>query len=158
MKVLLLLVGKTKSDWIGAGVDQYEKKLRHYTQLQIEILPDAKRAKGWRPEEFKKHEAAQLMRKIEVADFVVLLDERGRSWRSVELAAWLEKRNVQSAQRLVFIIGGAFGFDKSIYERANLKLSLSRMTFTHEMARVLLLEQLYRGFSILANEPYHNEG
>ncbi len=157
MKVELLVVGKTDSEQIDDLVRMYQKRLSHYVTFSMTVLPDIKRGKHLSARQHRNSEAALLLAQFEAGDYIVLLDERGAEYRSMEFAQWIQKRMLSGVKRVVFVVGGAFGFAESVYERANYKISLSKMTFTHQFVRVIFTEQLYRAFTILANEPYHNE-
>ena len=156
MKIQLLLVGKTRFPFIREGMEEYRRRVVHYADFTIRELPDLKKP-GSRPEKMVKlEEGIGILRSIDKADYVVLLDERGQASNSLEFAAFLEKRQHGSYKTLVFVIGGAYGFSEEVYQRADLALSLSKMTFSHEMIRLIFLEQLYRAFSIIRGEPYHH--
>jgi 23S rRNA (pseudouridine1915-N3)-methyltransferase len=135
----------------------YEKRLSHYTKYQRIEIPDLKNAKNLSKEEQKRKEGELILSKINTQDYVVLLDERGKEFRSINFSAELNKWQNQSIQHLVFIVGGPYGFDEQVYQRSNAQISLSKMTFSHQMIRLFFVEQLYRGFSILKGEPYHHE-
>lgn len=157
MKITLLTVGKTEDAYLREGIDKYIKRLKHYTKLEVIDLPELKNTKALTQEQQKLKEAELILKKIAVTDHVVLLDEKGLEFTSKQFAAYLDKKAVTSTTNLVFVIGGPYGFDDSVYARGNDKLSLSRMTFSHQMIRLFFAEQLYRAFSILKGEPYHHE-
>ncbi len=156
MKILFLVIGKTNPAYLLTGTGLYEQRLRHYANFEMEIVADIKNAASMSHSKLKELEARAFLKRIAVNDFVVLLDEKGSLLTSVAFATELGRWDRNSGRRLVFIIGGAFGFDNSLRERANYQLSLSPMTFSHQLARVIFLEQLYRAFTILKGEPYHN--
>jgi len=156
MKVELWAIGKTSEKYLEAGIGIFEKRLKNYLPFSWTILPDVK-LKTTDGTKLKQEEGKMLLAKIAPDDYLVLLDERGQAFTSVELSRWLERRLASSQRRLIFLIGGAFGFSPEIYARANEQLALSKMTFSHQMARLFFLEQLYRAMTILKNEPYHNE-
>lgn len=156
MKIEFWVIGKTNEAYLETGIGIFEKRLRRYLPFQMVVLPDVK-LKTTDGDLLKKEEAKLLQTRLAPEDFLVLLDENGQEFTSVGLADWLEKRLSGSHRRLVFLVGGAFGFAPEIYARANAKISLSRLTFSHQMVRVFFLEQLYRAMTILKNEPYHNE-
>lgn len=156
MKIEFWVIGKTNEAYLETGIGIFEKRLRRYLPFQMVMLPDVK-LKTTDGDLLKKEEAKLLQTRLAPEDFLVLLDENGQEFTSVGLADWLEKRLSGSHRRLVFLVGGAFGFAPEIYARANAKISLSRLTFSHQMVRVFFLEQLYRAMTILKNEPYHNE-
>ncbi len=156
MKITLLSIGKTEEKYLNEGIDIYLKRLKHYIKLEITELPELKNTKGLSQDQQKTREAELIMKKITSTDFVVLLDERGRELTSLQFADLLNKRMIASTQNLVFVIGGPYGFDSSFYQRANEKLSLSKLTFSHQMVRLFFAEQVYRAFTILKGEPYHH--
>ncbi|MDR2868755.1 MAG: 23S rRNA (pseudouridine(1915)-N(3))-methyltransferase RlmH [Bacteroidales bacterium] len=158
MKIKLLYVGKEDAGVFQEALQQYVDKMQHYIGFSIENIPYIKNSgKSLSVEQQKTKEGVLMMKKIEPMDIVILLDERGKEYTSVGLAQFIERKQVSGTKSLVFIIGGPFGFSQEVYERANEKLSLSKLTFPHIMSRVLFLEQLYRAFSILRNEAYHHE-
>jgi 23S rRNA (pseudouridine1915-N3)-methyltransferase len=157
MKITLLTVGKTDNPNIAHLVDTYTKRLNHYVNFETVLIPDIKNAKSLSKDQQKNDEGKRILSKLENSDFVSLLDERGKKFTSLKFAELLNKRNVSGLKHLVFIIGGPYGFSKNVYERANDKISLSDMTFSHQMVRLFTVEQLYRAFTILKNEPYHHE-
>ncbi|MBX2892370.1 MAG: 23S rRNA (pseudouridine(1915)-N(3))-methyltransferase RlmH [Saprospiraceae bacterium] len=156
MKVELWAIGKTSEKYLETGIEIFEKRLKNYLPFSWTILPDVK-LKTTNGAQLKQEEGKMALAKINPDDYLVLLDERGQELGSVQLARWLERRLAASHRRLIFLIGGAFGFSPEVYARANEQLSLSKMTFNHLMARLFFLEQLYRAMTILRNEPYHNE-
>ena len=157
MKIVLLTVGKTEDAYIREGIDKFVKRLKHYTRLEITDLPELKNTKALTQEQQKSKEAELILKKITVTDHVVLLDEKGLEFSSVQFADYLDKKAIGSVQTLVFIIGGPYGFDATVYQRANAQLALSRMTFSHQMVRLFFVEQLYRALSIIKGEPYHHQ-
>lgn len=157
MKLVLLLTGKTDQAWIREGVAEYEKRISKYTRLEIVTLPDVKNP-GSRPADWvKSREAEKMLAFFKPDDHVVLLDERGQAYSTLEMAGWLRKAMMLSAKRIVFVIGGPYGFDPAVTSRANHFLSLSKLTFSHQMVRLLFAEQLYRVLSVNAGDPYHHE-
>lgn len=156
MKIKLMMIGKTAFRYLDEGMDLYIKRLAHYTDLTLEIIPDVKRTPASAPEKLKELEAEAFLKKIGPRDAVVLLDENGRTYSSEKFADQVQKWLHAGDKNIVFIIGGAFGFGDTLYERALMKLSLSEMTFSHQMVRLIFLEQLYRAFTIIKNEPYHH--
>lgn len=157
MKITLLIVGKTEEKYLKEGIEKYAGRLKHYTAFRITELPELKNTKHLTEAQQQAKEAEMLLKQIQPADFLVLLDEKGKEFSSVKFAEFLNKKMLSSVQHLVFAIGGPYGFDDSVYSRANEKLSLSRMTFSHQMVRLFFTEQLYRAFTILKGEPYHHE-
>ena len=156
MKTILILIGRTVSKHFCAGIDDYTERIGHYMPFEIKTIPDVKKTKNITEEQQKQAEGELILKQIQPTDTMVLLDEKGYEYRSVEFAKWIEqKRN--SARRLVFVIGGAYGFSDAVYKRANEKISLSRMTFSHQMVRLIFTEQLYRACTIIKGEPYHHE-
>ena len=155
MKVEVWAIGKTSEAYLDTGISIFEKRLKNYLPFSWTIWPNPK-IKSTDGQRIKQEESKLILGKIADEDFLVLLDERGQQFSSVELAQWMEQRLSASNRRLVFLIGGAFGFSPEIYARANAQISLSRLTFSHQMVRVFFLEQLYRAMTILRNEPYHN--
>jgi len=150
------MIGKTAERYLDEGMAVYEKRLRHYVPFEVSVLPDVKQAKNLHPAQLKEAEGALVLDRLEKRDILVLLDENGKTFGSVAFAKWIEGQMNVSAQRMVFLIGGAFGFSKDVYERAQFKISLSEMTFSHQLVRLIFLEQLYRAQTILKGEPYHH--
>ena len=157
MKIKLFVIGKTDTEYIKQGNEEYEKRIRHYIPYESIVIPALKNVAGHSPSEIKIREAEQLMKYITVSDFLVLLDEKGRELSSVEFSDFLSQRFSSGIKSLVFIVGGAFGVSEAIKKKANFILSLSQMTFSHQMVRLFFLEQLYRGLTILNNESYHHK-
>ena len=155
MKWVLLQVGKTDAGWLHEGVEQYEKRLPHYLPFETVTIPDVKKVRDEADQ--KEQESKAILDKLEPADFVVLLDERGKSWTSRQLADFVQRKMNESTRRLVFVIGGPYGFSQEVYSKANMKLSLSALTFSHQMVRLFAVEQMYRAMTILRNEPYHHD-
>lgn len=156
MKTKLLVVGKTNDKNITKGIDDYVGRVKHYMPFDIEVIPELKNTKSLTQSNHKEMEAEQILKRLQPSDTVVLLDEHGKEYRSIEFARWIEKLQ-QTARSLVFIIGGPYGFADSVYERSDAKLSLSKMTFSHQMIRLLFVEQIYRACTIIKGEPYHHE-
>jgi len=157
MKIMLLTVGKTDESYLKEGIEKYVKRLKHYTKLSIIEIDELKNTKSLTPQQQKTKEAELILKKILPLDHVILLDEKGMELSSMQFATYFEKKSLGSVSSLVFVVGGPYGFDQSVYERANEKLSLSTMTFSHQMIRLFFMEQLYRAFTIIKGEPYHNE-
>ena len=157
MKISLLTVGKTDVKWAREGLDLYVSRLSHYVPFTLEEIPELKNVSALSRDQIKEKEGELVLKRIKDADELVLLDERGRELRSVELASWLQDRLARGGRDLVFVIGGAYGFSDKVYDRADGKLSLSRLTFSHQMVRTIFAEQLYRAFTIIKGEPYHHE-
>lgn len=157
MKITFITVGKTEDAYLKEGIDKYVKRLKHYTKLVLVEIDELKNTKALTQEQQKTKEAALILKKITPLDHVILLDEKGMELSSTQFAAYLDKKEVNATSHLVFIVGGPYGFDASVYERANDKLSLSRMTFSHQMVRLFFMEQVYRAFTIIKGEPYHHQ-
>lgn len=157
MKITLLVVGKTDELYLQDGIDKYIKRLKHSVKFKQQIIPDIKNSKNLSEEEQRRKEGLLLLQNINHLDYVILLDEHGKKLRSIEFAQFIEHKGITNVNNLVFVIGGPYGFDKMVYSRANEKLSLSPLTFSHQMIRLLFIEQLYRAFSIIRGDPYHHE-
>ena len=157
MKIVLLTVGKTDVPWVKEGLELYASRLAHYIPFSVTEIPELKKAGALSREQIKSKEGEQILRQLGPQDVLVLLDEHGQECRSLEFAAWLDKQLGSGAKSLVFAVGGAYGFSQDVYERATWKISLSKMTFSHQMVRTVFAEQLYRAFTILKGEPYHHE-
>ena len=157
MNIELIVVGKTDMKEVSALVDMYSKRINHYAKFSITYLPDLRNTKNLSEEQQKNAEGAMLLKDITTGDHVVLLDEAGEEMRSIAFAQWLQKRMNSGVRRLVLMIGGPYGFSDEVYNRANGKISLSKMTFSHQIVRAIFTEQLYRAFTIIKGEPYHHE-
>lgn len=157
MNIELIVVGKTDSKEVTSLVDMYTKRINFYNRFNITYIPDIRNSKNLSEAQQKTAEGEAILRLLDESDRVVLLDEKGAEFRSVEYADWLQKRMNSGVKRLVFIIGGPYGFSPEVYSRSNEKISLSKMTFSHQIIRTIFTEQLYRAFSILHNSPYHHE-
>lgn len=157
MKITFLTVGKTEDAYLKDGIDKYVKRLKHYTRLTVVEIEELKNAKSLTREQQKTKEAELILKKIAPLDHVILLDENGTELSSQQFAAYIDKKALGSVASLVFVVGGPYGFDNAVYERANDKISLSAMTFSHQMVRLFFVEQLYRAFTIIKGEPYHHQ-
>ncbi len=157
MRLMLLTVGKTDIAWVREGLEMYVSRIRHYVPFELREIPELKGVSALSREQIKEREGELVLKQLRPADEVVLLDEHGREYRSVEFADWLGRRAAGSGRDLVFVIGGAYGFSDAVYERADGRLSLSKMTYSHQLVRTIFAEQLYRAFTILRGEPYHHE-
>ena len=157
MKIQIIVVGKTNQDFVQKGLDEFCNRLKHYIQFEINVIPEIKNTKNLSQEQQKEKEGELILKNLQAGDFLVLLDERGREFSSLQFADYLEKKMHTVNKRLVFLIGGPYGFSPKIYDMANEKISLSKMTFSHQMIRLIFVEQLYRAMTILNNEPYHHE-
>ncbi len=156
MRLTLLLVGKTDSKMYAEAIDNYAKRIGHYVPFNIKVIPDLKNSKSLSEKQQKEKEGELILKGIEERSYVVLLDEHGKEMRSVEFAAWLENKQL-TGRNITFVIGGPYGFSDAVYARADFKMSLSRMTFSHQMVRLVFTEQVYRACTIIKNEPYHHE-
>lgn len=157
MKITLLTVGKTDRDWVKQGLDIYTSRLKHYISFVITEIPELKNVSALSKEQIKAKEAELILKNLKPTDDVILLDERGKEYSSMEFAKVLQDKISYTGKDIVFIIGGAYGFSDDVYQRANSKMSLSRMTFSHQMVRAIFAEQIYRAFTIMRGEPYHHE-
>ena len=157
MKILLIVIGKTDLEWLRNGIELYTERISRFVQFEIQVIPDLRNTRNMEPAVQKVREGESILKLLQPSDDVFLLDDKGREMSSPELAQWLEKRMAQSSKRLVFIIGGPYGFSADVYNRVPGRISLSRMTFSHQMVRLIFVEQLYRAFSIINNLPYHHE-
>ena len=157
MKVKLIIIGKTKSKFLLDGENEYQKRLKHYCEFSELIIPNIKNAGKLSKNELKAKEGSLILDSLKNSDYVILLDNKGIMLSSIELSEFLNKKMVSSANEIVFVVGGAFGFSESVYKRASTKLSLSKMTFSHQMVRMVFKEQIYRAFTILKGEKYHHE-
>jgi len=157
MKIELMAIGKTQSKYLIEGIDMYCQRLGHYIPFAFTVLPDVKCAKSLSETQLKEREGQIMMSAFQPSDVVVLLDERGKEFTSREFAGYIDKQMTSGLKRLVFVIGGPYGFSDRMYERADGKISLSRMTFSHEMVRLFFIEQIYRSMTILRGEPYHHD-
>ena len=156
MKTTLILVGKTVNKHFIAGINDYVERIGHYMPFDIVTIPELKNTKKLTEQQQKTAEGELILKQLQPSDTVVLLDEHGKEMRSIELAAWTEKKQL-TARRLVYVIGGPYGFAEEVYKRANEMMSLSRMTFSHQMVRLVFVEQVYRACTIIKGEPYHHE-
>ena len=157
MDVKLVTAGKTDVRWVKEGLDLYVSRLRHYVPFSLVEIPQLKNVSALTEEQIKEREGELILRQLNPGDGVYLLDEHGKEFRSVDWADWLGNRLARGGKALVFVIGGAYGFSEAVYARAEGKVSLSRMTFSHQMVRTIFAEQLYRAFTVLRGEPYHHE-
>lgn len=156
MQIKLLAIGKTDNKQLQSLIDDYQKRLGHYIKFSLEILPDIKNVKNLSESQQKEKEGELILSKTQVSDKVILLDENGKQMDSLAFSSYLQKHMNSGIKQLIFVIGGPYGFSDAVYQRANGKLGLSQMTFSHQMVRLFFIEQLYRGFTILRNEPYHH--
>lgn len=156
MKITLLVVGKTTDPRLVALIDEYQQRLKHYIPFEFVVIPELRNAKNMTLDFIKQTEGELILRAVTPATDLILLDEHGKEFRSIEFANYLQKK-MSAGRDIVFVVGGAFGFSQQVYDRANGKVSLSQMTFSHQMIRLLFTEQLYRAMTILRGEPYHHE-
>ncbi len=156
MKISLYFTGKTSENYLNEGISLYEKRIKRYSKFELKIIQDIKKTKNLPVNVIKVKEGDEILKKINSEDYLVLLDEKGKMFDSIEFAKFLENKAVTGTRHLVFLIGGAYGFSEKLYKRADFKISLSKMTFSHQPVRLLFIEQLYRAFTILKGEPYHN--
>ena len=157
MEVKLVTVGRTDVAWVKEGLDLYVSRLQHYVPFSLVEIPQLKNVAAFSQEQIREREGELILRQLSPGDTVILLDEHGKEYRSVEWAEWIRKQLARGGKALVFVIGGAYGFSEAVHSRADGKVSLSRMTFSHQMVRTIFAEQLYRAFTILKGEPYHHE-
>lgn len=157
MRITLLTVGKTDKDWVRQGLDIYTSRLKHYIPFSIVEIPELKNVSSMSREQIKVREGELILKNIKPGDDMILLDERGRTYSSLEFAKLLQDKISYAGKDIVFVIGGAYGFSQAVYDRAGSKMSLSRMTFSHQMVRAIFAEQIYRAFTIMRGEPYHHE-
>ena len=156
MTIKLIAIGKTDNKALQSLIDDYTKRLGHYIRFEFDIIPDIKNVKNLSEEQQKQKEGELILSKVNTADALILLDENGKHYSSIEFSKYLQKHMNSGLKKLVFVIGGPYGFSQEVYSKAQGKLSLSKMTFSHQMVRLFVVEQLYRGFTILRNEPYHH--
>ncbi len=157
MTIKLLAIGKTDSSQLQELIEVYQKRLQHYINFDIEIIPDLKKTKNLSEEQQKEKEGDLILKKMAPTDVLILFDEKGKQYTSVEFSMFLQKKMNAGIKQLVFVIGGPYGFSNDVYTKASGKISLSKMTFSHQMVRLFISEQIYRSFTILKNEPYHHQ-
>ncbi|QWX82598.1 23S rRNA (pseudouridine(1915)-N(3))-methyltransferase RlmH [Cellulophaga sp. HaHaR_3_176] len=157
MTIKLLAIGKTDSSQLSALTKEYENRLKHYVKFELEIIPDIKNTKNLSETQQKEKEGEAILKKLNPTDILILLDENGKQYTSVDFSKFLQKQMNAGFKQLVLVIGGPYGFSDAIYQQARGKISLSKMTFSHQMIRLFIVEQIYRAFTILKNEPYHHQ-
>ena len=157
MKIKLLAIGKTDDKNLQLLIQKYEKRLKHYVKFELEIIPDLKNVKNLSESEQKEKEGELILGKLSPVDQLILLDDKGESYHSIGFSKFMQKKMNSGIKQLVLVIGGPYGFSETVYKKAQGKISLSKMTFSHQMIRLFVVEQLYRAFTILKNEPYHHE-
>lgn len=156
MTIKLLAIGKTDHKALQELIAEYHNRLKHYIKFELEIIPDIKNVKNLSETQQKEKEGELILKKLNTADVLVLLDENGKQYSSVDFSSFLQKKMNSGIKQLVFVIGGPYGFSDTVYQKAQGKISLSKMTFSHQMVRLFVIEQVYRAFTILKNEPYHH--
>ena len=157
MKIALIVIGKTDAGYFVEAIKEYTNRLVHYIPFEMVVLPDIKNAKNLSENQQKEKEGELILKALQGGDYLVLLDEKGKDFTSVQFASYIEKKMHTVSKRLVFVVGGPYGFSEAIYKTASEKISLSKMTFSHQMIRLIFVEQIYRAMTILNNEPYHHE-
>ena len=157
MRIVLLVVGKTTNTYLQNLITNYQNRLKHYVSFDLQVIPELKNAKHLSIEMQKEKEGECILKQLEDANDIILLDEKGTQFSSVDFAQHIDKAQVNGKKKILFVIGGPYGFSEQIYQKATQKISLSKMTFSHQMIRLIFVEQLYRAFTILNNEPYHHE-
>lgn len=157
MKIEFWMQGQTAFEYLKQGVEIYEKRIKHFIPFEIQVLSDIKNAKSMSEEQLKTKEGEGQLKKLEQGDFLILLDERGKQFSSIQFSVYIEHLMQQSHKRIIFLIGGAYGFSDAVYHRANAQWSLSKLTFSHQMVRLFIVEQIYRALSIQRGLPYHHE-
>lgn len=157
MKISLLVIGKTDNKIFIDGINEYTKRLVHYIPFSLDVIPDIKNTKNMTEEQQKEKEGELILKNMQPGDYLVLLDDKGKEFTSVKFADYIEKKTHTVSKRLIFVVGGPYGFSQKVYDAASEKISLSKMTFSHQMIRMIFVEQLYRAMTILNNEPYHHE-
>lgn len=157
MKIILIVIGKTDAGYFVEAIREYANRLVHYLPFEMQVIPDIKNVKNLSEAQQKEKEGELILKTLQAGDHLVLLDEKGKEFTSMQFAAYLEKKMHTVPKRLVFVIGGPYGFSEAVYRASAEKISLSKMTFSHQMIRLIFTEQLYRALTILNNEPYHHE-
>ena len=156
MKIIFIVIGKTDETYLETGIGKYIKRLEHYVPFEMKVIPDIKNRKTLTEEQQKKAEGDLILSQVSYNDDLILLDENGMTLSSVKFSQWIEKQLNNGAKRMLFVVGGPYGFSKEVYAKAKFKISLSEMTFSHQMIRLIFVEQLYRAFTIIKGEPYHH--
>jgi len=157
MKIKLLAIGKTDNKQLIQLIDEYQNRLKHYVKFELEIINDIKNSKNLSEDQQKEKEGELILNRLQNTDQLVLLDDKGKHFTSIEFSKYLQKKMNSGIKQLVLVIGGPYGFSDTVYQKAQGKISLSKMTFSHQMIRLFIVEQIYRCFTILRNEPYHHE-
>ncbi len=156
MKILFLVIGKTDETYLDTGINKFIKRIEHYIPFEMKIIPDIKNRKTLSEEQQKKAEGDLILSQLTPSDDLILLDENGKTFSSVAFSQWIEKQMNIGSKRIIFVVGGPYGFSKDVYAKSKFKISLSEMTFSHQMIRLIFVEQLYRAFTIIKGEPYHH--
>lgn len=157
MKTTLIVIGKTDAGYLAEAIDEYKSRLAHYLPFEMEVIPDVKNVKNLSEAQQKEKEGELIQKSVQAGDYLVLLDDKGKEYTSMQFAAYMEKKMQTVPKRLVFVVGGPYGFSEAVYGAASEKISLSKMTFSHQMIRLIFIEQIYRAMTILNHEPYHHE-
>lgn len=157
MKISLLVIGKTNAHYFIDSIKEYQSRLEHYIPFEIIVIPDLKNTKNLNIDQQKEKEGELILKAIQPGDQIVLLDEHGKEYTSLQFSSYIEKKTHTVSKRLIFVVGGPYGFSEAVYNKATEKITLSKMTFSHQMIRLIFIEQLYRAMTILNNEPYHHE-
>ena len=157
MNIKLILVGKTEEKYLREGIEIFEKRLKNYVNFEMIIIPSLKETKSLSPQIVKEKEGELILKQVSKYDKIILFDEKGLEFTSMDYSVFLQKHMNAGVKNLCFVVGGAFGFSDEVYKKADQKVALSKMTFSHQMIRLLIVEQIYRAFTILKNEPYHNQ-
>lgn len=157
MKIALIVIGKTDAGYFVEAINEYKNRLVHYIPFEMVVIPDIKNAKNLSESQQKEKEGELILKTLQAGDYLVLLDEKGKEFTSMQFSAYIEKKMHTVPKRLVFVVGGPYGFSEAVYKAAGEKISLSKMTFSHQMIRLIFVEQIYRAMTILNNEPYHHE-
>ena len=157
MKILLLTIGNTDKKYMREGIDDYVKRLTFYIPFEMKVIPDIKNRSSLSTELQKEKEGQLILNQVSSGDLLILLDEHGTEFSSVAFSKWIEKKMIAGTRQLIFVIGGPYGFSNIVYQRSDIKISMSKLTFSHQMARMIFVEQIYRAMTIIKNEPYHHE-
>ncbi len=157
MKILLLIIGNTDKKYMKEGIDDYVKRLTFYLPFEIKVIPDLKNRSTLSEDLQMEKEGLLILNQVLPGDFLILLDERGTEFTSLEFSKWIEKKMIAGIRQLVFVIGGPYGFSKMVYQRSDFKIAMSQLTFSHQMVRMIFVEQVYRAMTIIRNEPYHHQ-
>jgi 23S rRNA (pseudouridine1915-N3)-methyltransferase len=157
MKVIFIVIGKTDEAYLDKGINKYIDRLKHYIPFEMKVIPDLKKTRNLTEDQQKTKEGELILQQLQASDEMILLDEGGKAFSSREFAGFMEQKLLRGLKRLVFVVGGPYGFSKEVYNRSNAKVSLSKMTFSHQMVRLIFVEQIYRAMTILKNQPYHHD-